>query len=862
MWWKKRVYFVCDRDGTMNIWSMNEQGRDLKQHTEHSGWDVKSPSLHDGRIVYQLGADIWLHDIQGKRSQVVPIALASDFDQLREKWVSDPMQYVTSAHLHPEGEAIVLTSRGRVFVAPAGKGRLVQASRKEGIRYRDVVFMPDGETLIGLSDETGEFEFVTIPANGVGLDETLTADGEILRYSGEPSPDGKWLAYKDRNSDFWLLNIQSREQRKISPNREGIQSFSWSPDSLWIAYSLAAENTFFQVHLYSVTDATSTQVTSDRINSISPAWGPKGKSLYFLSDRNLTSVVGSPWGPRQPEPFFDKPVKLYHVALKSGTRSPFSPPDEVSTRKARKKDSPAESEESTDKEAQQRQDSEKEPKKLQIDTDGIHLRVKEIPVPAGEYRGLSVGSKALFWLSRRTGSRSSNLMAVEISNKDPKPKTVIEGLRSYELSGNRKKILIFKNNSVYVAGAAAAPLKNLEEAKVDLGGWAFPIDVREDFRQLFIDAWRMERDFFYDPAMHGVDWDAVRDKYLPLVDRVTTRAELSDLIGEVVGELSALHVSVRGGDHRRGQDQIRIAKLGARLRRDEGAGGFRITYIYQSDPDYPKELSPLADPDLGIQTGDIIQEINGTPTLSVQHPYALLRKQDNKQVLLKIASGRDSSTREVVVIPTSAEASLRGYVHLRAMGGGNLTEWYRNFYPVFNRKGLIIDVRHNRGGNIDSLILEKLMRSAWFYFKPRTGSTTWNMQYAFRGHMVVLCDQLTASDGEAFAEGFRRLGLGKLIGTRTWGGEIWLSSNNLLTDRGLARAPQTGVYGEEREWLIEGHGVDPDIVVDNLPHATFKGKDSQLEAAIQHLQDLIAKDPRDVPEPPAYPDKSFQYPKR
>ena len=202
-----------------------------------------------------------------------------------------------------------------------------------------------------------------------------------------------------------------------------------------------------------------------------------------------------------------------------------------------------------------------------------------------------------------------------------------------------------------------------------------------------------------------------------------------------------------------------------------------------------------------------------------------------------------------------------GYVHLSAMGGGNITEWYRNFYPVFNREGLIIDVRHNRGGNIDSLILEKLIRKAWFYWKSRVGEPTWNMQYAFRGHMVVLCNEMTASDGEAFAEGFRRLGLGKVIGTRTWGGEIWLSSNNRLTDMGLARAPQTGVYGPEREWLIEGHGVEPDIVVDNLPHATFNGEDAQLQTAVDFLLEEIRRQPVDVPAPPPYPDKSFDYPK-
>ena len=269
--------------------------------------------------------------------------------------------------------------------------------------------------------------------------------------------------------------------------------------------------------------------------------------------------------------------------------------------------------------------------------------------------------------------------------------------------------------------------------------------------------------------------------------------------------------------------------------------------------------------------------VNGTASLSVPDIHTLLRGQADKQVLLRVKPKAGGAAREVIVVPISAqlEDDLRydeweytrrlaveqasqntiGYVHLRAMGGGNMAEWTREFYPVFDRDGLIIDVRHNNGGNIDSWILEKLLRKAWFYWQGRVGSPTWNMQFAFRGHMVVLVNERTASDGEAFAEGFRRLGLGKVIGTRTWGGEIWLSQNNFLVDRGIATAAETGVYGPEGQWLIEGHGVDPDIVVDNLPNATFDGKDAQLEAAIKHLQELIKTKPVPVPQDTALPDQ-------
>ena len=304
-----------------------------------------------------------------------------------------------------------------------------------------------------------------------------------------------------------------------------------------------------------------------------------------------------------------------------------------------------------------------------------------------------------------------------------------------------------------------------------------------------------------------------------------------------------------------------------------------MDHIYRADPDYPGKLSPLARPGIDVKESEVITAVNGRLLADVAHPGMLLRNQAGKQVRLDLRSANGATNRAVIVSPITAdqETGLRysewehtrrlevdrlgsehiGYVHLRAMGSGDIAEWARGFYPVSDRQGLIIDVRHNRGGNIDSWILGKLLRKAWFYWQPRVGDPTWNMQHAFRGHVVVLCDEQTASDGEAFSEGFKRLGLGKVIGKRTWGGEIWLSARRWLVDSGMASAAETGVYGPEGAWLIEGHGVDPDIVVDNLPRATFEGRDAQLEAAVKHLQELIAKDPRPVPPAPRYPDKKF-----
>lgn len=867
IWYDGRIYFISDRDGIMNIWSMSENGEDLIQHTHHKEYDVRYIGISKGNIVYQLGADIWHCSIQGNTTSKINITLATDLDQLREKWVDNPANYITSVSADKEGERMVITARGRVFVAPVKSGRFVEFTEQKNVRFRDAVFSADGEQLYVLSDETSEFEFVSMPSNGIGSHRIITNDGSVLRYGGKPSPDGKWLAYDDLERNLFLLDLATGNSKKISTNREGIRTFSWSPDSKWIAYVQAADNSMSQIHFYGLESGENFPITTDRANSFNPVWSTDGKFIYFLSDRSFTTLVGSPWGSRQPEPYFDASEKLYHIPLVKGARSPFRPKDEIYT---------DEEKDETNGKKDDKDEEKDEAVQVTIDRDGIMERITEVPLKAGNYRGLGISDEALYLMTSETGvDAKSHLAALKITNEDPKLETIVEDIRSFEVTGDGEMILVRKQNNFYMIKAGTAKVTKLDENKIDLSNWKFAISPREDWQQIFTDAWRMERDYFYDKNMHGVDWKAMHDKYYPLTERVTTRDELSDLIGRYVGELAALHTSVRGGDLRADRKDIVVADLGARFSRDESQGGFCIDYIYKADPDYPHERSPLDDPYLDVRVGDVITSVNGRNALSARDMGELIRNQEGKQVHLKVK--RSGSERELIVVPKGSSSGLRyndweysrrlevekrtgnkvGYVHLRAMGGNDINQWYKEFYPVFDRQGLIVDVRHNRGGNIDSFILEKLLRKAWMYWKSRSGRSTWNMQYAFRGHIVILVDQNTASDGEAFAEGFRRLDLGTSIGTRTWGGEIWLSNVNRLSDGGLARAPMMGVYGAEGDWLIEGHGFEPDMVVDNLPHATFKGTDAQLDTAIKHLLNSIDEDPREVPPVPPYPDKSF-----
>jgi len=908
MFWSGRVYFLSDRDGVMNVYSMDPQGHGLKQESHQHIFDVQSASLFEGRIAYASGSDLWLLDLATEHEEAIPITLLSDFDQMREHWVKKPLDYLTAVHISPDGSSAVFTARGELFTLPAKTGRIVKVAGDSAVRFREARFMPDGKTIVALSTASGEAEFWKFAANGESAPEQWTHDAKVLRWEGIPSPDGHWLAHRDKDQQLWIYDIKTKTDKRIAQSMNGdFDDLSWSGDSRWLAYTESADNQYQQIKILNVESGAIQAVTSDRYNSIKPIWSSDGKFLYFLSDRNLKTTIQAPWGPRAPQPHFDHTVKVYEQALMPGLRSPFLPSDELHPESQEKKDEEkaadekakdakavAEGKKTADadksqvekKEEKKEEAKDKKPAEVKIDFSDLASRLSEVPAPPGNYRSLQATEKRLCWLNAGDDQfEHVALQCLDIANKGDEVETVLPDVKSYEISLDRKKVLVHKGDDFYildsaVKAAALADPKVLPKAAINLSHWTITINPRQEFRGIFLDAWRMERDYFYDRKMHGVDWIAMRDRYLPLVDRVADRDELNQVIAQMVSELSALHTFVFGGDAREVSDKVEIATLGSILRRDEKAGGYVVEHIYAHDPDLPDQAPPLARPESLVKEGEVILSIDGQSFLGVADERSLLRGKAGQQVMLRVkpASG---DARDVLVKPISAgddrnmryaewEYSRRlkvdaasdntiGYVHLRAMGSGDIDQWAREYYPIYNRQGLIIDVRHNRGGNIDSWLLGDLLRQAWFYWQPRIGNPDWNMQYAFRGHIVVLCDQDTASDGEAFSEGFKHFQLGKVIGTRTWGGEIWLSFDNTQADNGLASAAQIGVYGPDGAWLIEGRGVEPDTVVDNLPHATFAGSDAQLQAALDLLRQQIKDDPRPVPPHPPYPDKSFKY---
>ncbi len=846
-----RVYFLSDRDGTMNVWSMKPDGGDVQQHTRFTEWEIRSAACDGQRIVFQRGADLGVYDIASGQSTQLAIALPTDFDQVREQWVKKPIDYLTAAHVSPNGDRVVLTARGQIFVAPRKSGRFVEATRAPGVRYRAAHFATDGKSLLTLSDQSGEVEVWTVPANGVGTGKQVTRGGDALRWDVLPSPDGKRVVHHDKHQRIWVTDLATGATARVdSSSIDQFADFAWSPDGAWLAYVSVAGNLFRRIVLWNAVSGARVFATTDHYDSYAPAWSRDGKWLYFLSDRTLTTMTESVWGPYQPEPYLDKRTKIYALPLTRGLRSPFQPVDELHPADAEKKDDAAA------KRPAKKAAAKDASLAASIDTVGLRERVQEVSVvPAGNYSGLLANDKALFWRSAGTGESKTALQAIAFGNDKPKVKTVVDDVSQAELSNDGSTLLLRQDDALFLVEAAAAPADDLDKSKVSLAAWMLSVTPREEWRQMYTEAWRLERDYFYDRGMQGVDWPRMRQRYQPLADRVASRGDLADVLQQMISELSALHV------------------------RDTAKGGDRVARLYRDDPDQPAAQAPLARPGVDVKEGDVITAINGVSVLTVPDAGALLRGQSGRQVLLHVASA-SGGERDVIVTPLSSAdaANLRyadweyaarrhvedwgkgriGYLHMRSMGSDSWTNFARDFYPNFTKDGLIIDARNNTGGNIDSWVLEKLMRKAWAFWSQHTGQApSWNMQYAFRGHLAVLVNQQTVSDGELFCAGVQRLKLGPVIGTRSLGGEIWLSSDNFLVDGGIATAAEYGVYGPDGQWMIEGEGVRPDLVVDNLPHATFAGEDAQLRAAVDYLTRKIAEEPVPPFTHPPFPDKSF-----
>ncbi len=851
MLYQQRLYFISDASGTDNLWSMSLQGDDLTQLTDYSDWEVRSASQSNGQIVYQHGADIKRLDLAAGRSQLVSLRLTSDYPHLRDHWENKPLKYLTDAKLAPDADQVVMTARGRVAVAGIDGSRLVEVSTPADSRTRHAIMSHDGRWIYALNDASGEIEVWRFAADGSVQAEQLTDDGEIYRWSLSLSPDGKWLAHDDKQGNLYLLNLPSGKNQTIITNNVGLGPYAdlvWSHDSRLLAVTRNHEDDLrSRILLYEVKNGRAEILTSDKYNSYSPAFSRDGQWLYFLSDRQFNATPGAPWGDRNTGSNFDRRTEIYAYALRDGASFPFQPPTELDT---------ADDQNADDEEQQ-----------APVDWSGLADRLWQVPVESGNYTNLQLNDDLLFVQDQITEPNSKpKIKSITIASK-PKVVDFTRNVADYQLSLDGKKLYVRQagadNSKQFIVKAAATFPKDTTDQQLITKDWQLLIKPQQEWRQLFHDTWLMHRDSLFDPNMRGLDWPAVEQKYSQLLARVTDRRELNDVFGQMIGELNTLHSQIRGGHVATDSEAAKASSLGAVL--SSARGGVLIEQIYQHDPELPGRASPLAQPGVDAKNGDLITHVNGLPASDMAALHGLLRNQLGKQTLLQLKRGK--KTHKTVVKPVSIRDDYRlryrhwvnskrqavtqanndiGYLHLHAMGAADFGEFTRDFYANYQKPGLIIDVRRNRGGNIDSLIIEKLLRRNWMFWQPTQGASFTNMQQTFGGHLVVLADEFTYSDGETFVAGIKSLDLGTVIGKRTAGAGVWLSDQNRVADNGISRVAEFPQFNLDGQWLVEGTGVSPDIEVDNLPHATYQGQDAQLKAAI----DLLAKKIKQQPVKP------------
>ncbi len=870
MLWQGRLYFVSNRSGRDNLWSMTPNGKDLRQHTQHRDFDIRHANLSHGKIAYQLGADLHVIDLASQYDRTVPVTLTSDFDQRRDRLIRAPLSFAGHLSFAPSGDKVVLNARGQIAVTHQGTQRRVQIALPAGSRASQSILSPDGKWVYAICDASGEQEIWRFPADGSSGGKALTNDGKLMRVSLKLSPDGNWLAHSDKAGVLWLLNLATGKNEHIDQsNIAEYGEIAFSPDNQFLA--LTRPNSSIgrnQLLLMRLTDHKLQVLTSDRYESGSPAFSPDGKWLYFLSDRHFQSSSPAPWGDRNTGAFFDRRAKVYALALQTGLRFPYAAKTELDTPVTPAKPAGTGKEKpSTDKPAP-------------LQWSGLASRLFEVPLSAGNYTHLKTDGKRLFFTDHEAGSDGkTTLKSLAIDDQSPEPEVFASDIQGYALSGDGKKLLFSRGpkdtiGDLFIVDAAPKPPNELAKAQVKTADWSILVKPADEWRQMFADAWRMQRDFFYDAQLRGVDWQAVHRRYEPLVDRINDRSELNDLLAQMVAELGTLHSQIGTGDQRQATDGRTAAFLGAVLVREPN--GVRIQHIYRTDPELPTERAPLAQPGVDARTGDLIIAVNGLAVGQARDIADLLSNRAEQQVLLTLRRGQ--AEHQVVVTPVqqARHAQLRysdwqesrraivdqasngkiGYLHLKAMGEADMADFVRQFYAQIDREGLIIDIRNNEGGNVDSWIVEKLLRRVWGFWQPRHGNiASTHMQQTFRGHLAVLIDENTYSDGETFAAAVKALKLGPLIGKRTSGAGVWLTDYNKLLDNGIARAAEFAQFSAQTgEWLIEGKGVMPDQEVDNPPHATFQGQDAQLNAAIGLLQDKLKAMPisplRPQPIPP------------
>lgn len=885
MWHNGRIYFLSDRTGRLNIHSCDPNGSDMKRLTDHEQYDARWPDMHAGRIVYMYAGDLWILDTSSGSANKLEITLPTDRIRHRPRF-EDASRTLEDYILSPDGKKVILSSRGELWVCPAKKGRIVQLTRSTKFRERSPAVSPEGDEIACITDETGEQELAVFDLEGKEPHRLLTKRGKGWIFQPVWSPDGKKIAYADLTMSLFLVDVESKEIAKVdhSPSRE-IRQYAFSPDGKWLAYAKAEENEFSSIYLYGLAEGKSYPLTPSFSDEENPAWDPEGKYLFFISRRSFNPIIGE----MDLQHLVVQTAKPYALILARDGKSPFLP-DELLEEK---KEEGAEKDEDKDKDKEQDKDKKKKLPDVKIDIEGIQQRVVEFPVPADNYAGLAAVKGKVFYISYPTrGLMEGSLYDEDTSSskvlhvfdlKKKKADDFLSKVRDYTLSRDGKKIAFRTGKEILVASTAVKPggmpgksPDKGDQEKVDPSELPLEVKPAEEWAQIFHEAWRLQRDFYWAENLANVDWDSMREKYGALLPRISTRDELNDLIGQLIGELCTSHTYIFGGDIKRSK-RVGVGLLGADLAFEKETGLHRFIRVLRPEVWETDIKAPLTMTHAGVKEGDYLFAVNGGDLKPEDNINAALANLAGKQVLLTVGSKPDrSDARDVQIETLRSEARLRyrdwcrrnreyvdeksggriGYFHMPDMMGSGLVEFIKGFYPQVKKDGLIIDVRYNGGGFVSQMLIERLKREVLGYDKPRRGQSSTYPSRVHAGYKVCLINQQSGSDGDIFPENFKNAGLGPLIGMRTWGGVVGMQADKRFIDGGISTQPEFAWWRAEDGWDLENRGVIPDIELDILPQDYIAGRDPQLDRGIAEIEALLEAKPLKRPEPPPYPDKS------
>ena len=873
MWSADKIFFLSDRDENkrMNLFVYDTTSKETRKITNFTEFDVKFPSLGGRAIIFENGGFLYRYDIDQDRYEKVSIAIDDDLDGGRGGLVRVEDK-VSNYEISPDGKRALFGARGDVFTVPAKHGSIRNLTTSPGVHDRNSKWSPDGKWIAYISDASGEDEIWIVPQDGAGAARQVTQTGDSYMYRIQWSPDSKKIVWADKALRLRIVNVETGRITEVATCETWeFSEYAWSPDSLWIAYTRPERISMSKICLYSLKDQTSHELTDGWYDSSSPIFSSDGRFLFFVSERDFHPIYSrTEWNHA-----YQDMSRIYLLTLAKSTESPFKPTsDEVEVKMGEneKKEEGKEQESSAKKDEDEKDgatDEKKkdtdEPEPIKIDLDGIESRIAVLPIAVSSYYDLGSAGDSVYYI------RKGQLCLYDLKEQK---ETELGRVGGYEISADGKKMLVAADGKYAIMDLPKGGIDMKDT--LDLSEMEVNLDKRAEWRQIFSECWRQMRDFFYVPNMHGVDWAAIRARYEPLVSYVNHRADLTYIIGEMIGELNAGHTYVGGGETPTPR-RIPLGLLGAELTRDAQTGYYQISKILRGENWERGTRSPLTEIGVDVNEGDFILAIDGRSTADVKNLYELLVNKANRQVTLKVNSKPElEGSHETIVIPTNSEESLYyygwvqrniekvteasggkvGYIHVPDMSAEGLNEFVKHFYPQIRKKALIIDVRGNGGGNVSPMLIERLRREIVMIEFSRNTAPVPEPATMIYGPLVCLADEFSASDGDLFTYQFKYYKLGKVIGKRTWGGVVGIRGSLPLLDGSSLNKPEFSRYDVEgKHWIIEGYGVEPDIFVDNDPAKEYAGIDQQLDKAIEVILEELKAQEKEIPPLPPYPVK-------